>query len=171
MEGDAPWYEAAFVVGVTNALNVAADGLAAALPPQSDAEAGAEAAAVFADVRAFYGGRDVPPPFRVIARDSAYLADLWAAVKRAFEDRRLTRRHKEALAFAVSLTTRSTFGIAFHLAEMRRLGVSEAGVMEIVGVGQMFSSYTKIADTLSLQSDMADIAPLDSSGVPDAGGA
>ena len=27
MTGDAPWYEAAFVVGVTNALNVVADGL------------------------------------------------------------------------------------------------------------------------------------------------
>jgi hypothetical protein len=53
---------------------------------------------------------------------------------------------------------------------MRRLGVSERGVMEIVGVAQMFSSYTKIADTLQLESDMAHIAPIDTSGVPDAGG-
>jgi hypothetical protein len=42
--------------------------------------------------------------------------------------------------------------------------------MEIVGVAQMFSSYTKIADTLQLESDMAHIAPIDTSGVPDAGG-
>jgi AhpD family alkylhydroperoxidase len=166
MEGDAPWYEAAFVVGVTNALNVAADGLAAALPPLTDADAGPEAAAVFADARAFYGGGEVPAPFRVIARDPAYLADVFAAVKRAFADRRLTRRHKEALAFAVSLTTRSAFGLRFHLGELRRLGTSERGVMEVVGVAQMFSSYTKIADTLQLESDMAHIAPVDTSGVP-----
>jgi AhpD family alkylhydroperoxidase len=170
MPGDGPWYEAAFVVGVTNALTVAADGLAAALPPLDEATAGAEAAAVFADVRAFYGDREVPAPFRVIARDPAYLADVWGAVKRAFSERGLTRRHKEALAFAVSLTTRSPFGLRFHLDEMRRLGVSERGVMEVVGVAQMFSSYTKIADTLQLESDMADIAPTDPSGVPDAGG-
>jgi alkylhydroperoxidase/carboxymuconolactone decarboxylase family protein YurZ len=170
MAGDTPWYEAAFVVGVTNALNVAADGLAAALPPLDDAAAGAEAAAVFADVRAFYGGGEVPAPFRVIARDPAYLADVWSAVKRAFTDRRLTRRHKEALAFAVSLTTRSPFGLRFHLDEMRRLGVGDRGVMEVVGVAQMFSSYTKIADTLQLESDMAHIAPIDTSGVPDADG-
>jgi AhpD family alkylhydroperoxidase len=170
MEGDAPWYEAAFVVGVTNALNVTADGLADALPPLDDAAAGPEAAAVLADVRAFYGGREVPAPLRVVARDPAYLGDLWAAVKRAFGDRRLTRRHKEALAFAVSLTTRSSFGLRFHLAEMRRLGVSERGIMEIVGVAQMFSSYTKIADALQLESDMAHIAPVDTSGVPDADG-
>ena len=150
---------------MTNALNVAADGLATALPPLADA--GPEADAVFADVRAFYGGGEVPTPFRIIARDPGYLGDVFGAVKRAFGDRRLTRRHKEALAFAVSLTTRSPFGLDFHLGEMRRLGVSERGVMEIVGVAQMFSSYTKIADTLQLESDMADIAPSDLSGVPE----
>jgi AhpD family alkylhydroperoxidase len=170
MDGDAPWYEAAFVVGVTNALNVAADGVAVALPPLDDAAAGPEAAAVFADVRGFYGGAEVPAPLRVIARDPAYLADVWGAVKRAFTDRRLTRRHKEALAFAVSMTTRSPFGAQFHLGEMRRLGVTERGVMEVVAVAQMFSSYTKIADTLQLDSDMAHIAPIDTSGVPDADG-
>ena len=95
---------------------------------------------------------------------------MFGAVKRAFVDRRLTRRHKEALAFAVSLTTRSPFGLQFHLAELRRLGVSERGIMEIVGVAQMFSSYTKIADTLQLESDMAHIARVDTSGVPEADG-
>ncbi|HEV8584297.1 MAG TPA: carboxymuconolactone decarboxylase family protein [Methylomirabilota bacterium] len=169
MTGDDQWYEAAFVVGITNALNVVADGLAPTLPPLDAAAAGPEAAAVFAEARAFYGAADVPAPLAVVARDPAYLADLWGAVKRAFSERRLTRRHKTALAFAVSLTTRSTFGTAFHLADLRRLGVSESGVMEIVGVTQMFSSYTKIADTLQLTSDMADIAPADPSGVPDAG--
>jgi AhpD family alkylhydroperoxidase len=167
LSGDAPWYEAAFVVGVTNALNVAADGLAAALPPLSETDVDVDARATFADVRSFYGGGEIPAPFRVIARDPAYLADVWGAVKRAFVDRRLTRRHKEALAFAVSLTTRSAFGLAFHLGEMRRLGVSERGVMEVVGVAQMFSSYTKIADTLQLETDMSHIAPIDTSGVPD----
>ena len=170
MTGDDRWYEAAFVVGITNALNVVADGLAATLPPLEEAAVDAEAAAVLTDARVFYGlaPGDVPAPLAVLARDPAYLADLWAAVKRAFTDRRLTRRHKEALAFAVSLTTRSGFGTGFHLAQLRRLGVGERGLMEIVGVTQMFSSYTKIADTLQLTSDMVDIAPVDTSGVPDA---
>jgi alkylhydroperoxidase/carboxymuconolactone decarboxylase family protein YurZ len=171
MTGDDRWYEAAFVVGITNALNVVADGLAATLPPLDETAAAPEATAVFADARAFYGlpPGAIPTPLAVVARDPAYLADLWGAVKRAFSERRLARRHKEALAFAVSLTTRSAFGTRFHLAELRRLGVGERGVMEIVGVAQMFSSYTKIADTLQLSSDMADIAPMDPSGVPDAG--
>lgn len=167
MADDAAWYEAAFVVGVTNALNVVADGLGDLLAPVEPAAAGDEAAALFADVGEFYGGL-VPAPFRVIARDPAYARDLWAAVRQAFRDNRLPRRLKTALAFAVSLTTRSTFGTAFHLAEMRRFGVSERGVVEILGVTQMFSSYTKIADTLQLEPDMAGIAPVDRTPAPGA---
>lgn len=167
MTGDALWYEAAFVVGVTNALNVVADGLpAGALPVADDTDAAVRA--LFDDVGAFYEG-PVPTPFRALASDPAYAADLFAATKRAFADRWLSRRLKESLAFAVSLTTRSQFGAGFHLAEMRRLGVGAGGVMEIVGVTQMFSSYTKIADTLQLESDMHAIAPVDTSGVPEGG--
>jgi AhpD family alkylhydroperoxidase len=164
MVGDAPWYEAAMVVGITNALNVVADGLGPILTP---AKPDADVAATHDDIRAFYAtAGDVPLPFALVARDPGYLADLWAAVKRAFGDNQLSRRLKTALAFAVSLTTRSTFGAAFHLAELRRLGVGEGGIMEIVGVTQMFSSYTKIADTLQLEADMGGIAPVDHSPAP-----
>jgi AhpD family alkylhydroperoxidase len=172
MEGDALWYEAAFVVGITNALNVVADGLTAAralgaaIPDPDEANAPAEAAGTFAEIRAFYACTDVPVAFRLLAVDPAYLADVWAGTRRAFSDNHLTRRLKEALAFAVSLTTRSGFGTAFHHGELRRLGVSDRGVMEVLGVTQMFSSYTKIADTLQLEPDMGDLAPLDPSPPP-----
>jgi len=142
-----------------------ADGLPSEiLPPPDPAKVGAEARGVLDEIRAVYG--EIPAPFLTLARDPAYLADLWGAVRHAFEDHGLTRRLKEALAFAVSLTSRSPFGTALHLAQMRRLGVGDAGVMEIVGVTQMFSSYTKIADTLQLESDMGDIAPVDHSPAP-----
>lgn len=163
MAGDAPWYEAALLVGVTNALNVVADSPLESLEPAGPS---AEAQATFAEIRAFYDRVDVPTAFRRLAADPGYLADLWGAVRRVFADNALTRRHKEALAFAVSVTTRSTFGTTFHLGEMRRLGVGERGVMEVLGVTQMFSSYTKIADTLQLEPDMDHIAPADPSPAP-----
>ncbi|HKZ04841.1 MAG TPA: carboxymuconolactone decarboxylase family protein [Methylomirabilota bacterium] len=172
MTGDAIWYEAAHVVGVTNALNVAADGLAALpavtsmLPPVTEDDPRPEIVTLFAEIRAFYARPEVPAVFRFLARDAGYAADLWGAVRRAFDDNRLPRRLKEALAFAVSLTTRSPWGSAFHLQEMRRLGVGDGGVMEVIGVTQMFSSYTKIADTLQLEPDMGDIAPIDDSPAP-----
>lgn len=165
MKDDALWYEAAFVVGMTNALNVVADGLPAdVLAPVAEPPAGDAAREVLDEIRAFYG--ELPAPFLTLARDPGYLADFWGAVRRAFDDRELTRRLKEALAFAVSLTSRSPFGTGLHLAQMGRLGVGDRGVMEIVGVTQMFSSYTKIADTLQLESDMGAIAPVDRSPAP-----
>lgn len=173
MSGDALWYEAAQVVGVTNALNVVADGLGGVLPPVEPATALPEVRAVFADLREFYGmpaAGGIPTPFALAAYEPGYLADLWVTVRHTFADRQLSRRLKEALAFAVSLTSRSVFGTAFHLAEMRRLGVSDRGVMEVVGVTQMFSSYTKIADTLQLDPDMGDIAPADFTPAPGGGG-
>jgi AhpD family alkylhydroperoxidase len=172
MTDDALWYEAAHVVGITNALNVVADaaagtpGLEAVLPAVPEPDATPEAEASLAEIRAFYGSAAVPLPFRVAAHDPAYLADLWAATRRAFADNRLSRRLKEALAFAVSVTTRSPFGAAFHGREMRRLGVATGGVLEILGVTQMFSSYTKIADTLQLEPDMGHLAPVDPSPAP-----
>ena len=172
MSADALWYEAAMVVGITNALNVVADGLTSAralgasIPDPDEARVPAEAASTFGEIRKFYARADVPVAFRLLATDPGYLADVWGAARHAFSDNRLSRRLKEALAFAVSLTTRSAFGTAFHLGEMRRLGVTDRGVMEVLGVTQMFSSYTKIADTLQLEPDMGDIAPVDDSPAP-----
>ena len=170
MKADALWYEAAMVVGITNALNVVADGLTSARALGASIadpdEGSAEAATTFGEIRAFYARADVPVAFRLLAVDPGYLADVWGATRHAFSDNHLTRRLKEALAFAVSLTTRSAFGTAFHIGEMRRLGVTDKGVMEVLGVTQMFSSYTKIADTLQLDPDMGDIAPVDDSSAP-----
>jgi AhpD family alkylhydroperoxidase len=174
MSEDTNWYEAAFVVGVTNALNVTADGLIAPggealLSPPEPAEVSAKVVSVYEEIRRFYNRADVPLVFRILAFDALYLAEFWQALQHAFSDKQLSRRFKEVLAFAVSLTTRSVFGTSLHLEQMRRFGVTDRGVMEIIGVTQMFSSYTKIADTLQLEPDMANIAPVDSSPPPGSG--
>src|SRR5437879_13366808 len=105
MTGDDRWYEAAFVVGITNALNVVADGLGGVPMPQVEpGTAPAEVRAVFADIRAFYGtgnpvaavlGGEIPTTFGLIAHDPGYLADVWAAVQRDVKDSRVSRRHKD----------------------------------------------------------------------------
>ncbi len=170
MGGDAVWYEAAMVVGITNALNVVADGLGALMAPVKPGAGTAEVDAVYDDVRAFYAA---PPRSRCPLASPPRIPAIWPTCgqpsKRAFGDNQLSRRVKTALAFAVSLTTRSAFGTGFHLAELRRLGVGEPGIMEVVGVTQMFSSYTKIADTLQLEPDMGDIAPIDRTPAPGGG--
>lgn len=164
MSADAPWYEAAYVAGLTNALNVVADGLRldGSGPPILDppaAEALPESLApTLAAIQEFFAVDKAPATFRVLAANPGYLTDFWAAYRRAFEDRALTRKFKEGLAFAISVTTRSAWGAELHLAQARRLGLSDAGAFELLGVAQMFSSFTKIADVLRLEPDAAMIA-------------
>ncbi len=160
------------MTGVTNALNVVADGLrldgirtplVATVDP---IKAGPTLKVLLDEIKGFYQTEEIPPAFLGLAADEGYLKEFWQAWKRAFEDNQLPRRFKTMLAFAVSLTSRSDFGTAFHLNEARRLGVSEAGIREVLGVTQMFSSYTKIADVLQLEPDMGSMAAPDLTPAP-----
>jgi hypothetical protein len=171
MPEDTYWYEAAFVAGITNALNVTADGLAPSgvaplLSTVAPDHASSKVLSLFNDIKQFYNVPEVPVVFQILAQDPIYLTEFWEAMQHAFSDNQLSRRIKESLAFAVSLTARSTFGATLHLSQMRRFGVTDKGVMEIIGVTQMFSSYTKIADTLQLTPDMGEIAPVDPTPAP-----
>ena len=75
------------------------------------------------------------------------------AVRYVFQDGKLDRSFKEALAFAASLAAKSDYGIELHLKEAKRLALTDNGVMEAVQVVQLFSAYTKIADGLRLDPD------------------
>jgi AhpD family alkylhydroperoxidase len=158
------WYELAYVAGVTHALNAVADGLrlplefgpstrtpAVRLPDARDADGAVQA--VFDEIREFYALDIVPAVFRWMARDALFLQAYWQATRAAFTDGALDRLTKEILALAASLTARSDYGVDFHLREARRLGLSEAGLAEVVAVVQLFNTVTKIADVLQLQPD------------------
>lgn len=165
------------MVGVTNNLNSLADGVRCPLDfdaierrplvPLVDPDtAPPEVRAVFDDARAFYEMASPPNVLRVMANDPAFLRDFWPAIRATFDPGdpgdpgpapALDRLTREVLALAASLTARSDYGVAFHLREVRRLGLPEAGVLEVLQVTQLFNGFTKIADTLRLSPD--DFAP------------
>jgi AhpD family alkylhydroperoxidase len=165
------WYELAFVVGITSNLNSLADGVGCPLdfdsgPPARrprialvDPEAAPpEVKAAFDEACAFYAMDRPPAVLRAMANDPPFARALWAAVRAAFEPGALDRLTKEVLAVAASVTARSDYGVDFHLREVRRLGLSEAGVLEVLQVTQMFNGFTRIADALRLEPD--DFAPV-----------
>jgi len=165
------WYELAFVVGITNNLNSVADAVRCPLDFEPDGAprrprlalvepdaASPEVKATFDDACAFYAMTRPPAVLRAMANDPAFARALWPAVRAAFEPEALDRLTKEVLALAASVTARSEYGIDFHLREVRRLGLPEAGVLEVLQVTQMFNGFTKIADALRLGPD--DFAPV-----------
>ncbi|MBI2466658.1 MAG: carboxymuconolactone decarboxylase family protein [Candidatus Rokubacteria bacterium] len=154
---------------MTNNLNSLADGVRCPLdfdggdrrpllPLVEPADAAPEVRAVFDDACTFYAMARPPGVLRAMANDPAFLRELWPAVRATFEPGALDRLTKEILALAASVTAKSDYGVDFHLREVRRLGLPEAGVLEVLQVTQMFNGFTKIADALRLAPD--DFAPL-----------
>src|SRR5258708_29102353 len=99
MPDDALWYEAAQVVGITNALNVVADTLGeigAGFPAVDPGAAERETRALFAEIAAFYDSTQAPIPLPLLAPDPRYASDVWGPTRHAFGDHPLGRRRQEA---------------------------------------------------------------------------
>jgi AhpD family alkylhydroperoxidase len=158
------------VLGVTCNLNSLADGVRCPLdfdpgadrrprlPLVEPESAPPGVQATYDEACAFYAMDRPPAVLRVMAHDPGFARDLWRAVRAAFEPGALDRLTKEVLALAASVTARSDYGVDFHLREVRRLGLSEAGVLEVLQVTQMFNGFTRLADSLGLVPD--DFAPV-----------
>ena len=151
------------MAGVTHGLDATADALRLPLDftasprtpllPLVDEPADDETRRTFAEICAFYETDRPPAVFRYLARDPGFLHGYWGATREAFSDRKLDRTTKEILALAASMTAKSDYGVDLHLREVRRLGVSDQALTEVVEVVQCFNTVTKIADALQLQPD------------------
>lgn len=113
----------------------------------------------FEEIRAFFQVPAVPQVFRVMAADEGYLKAFWGGVRFALGEGKLDRLTKACIGLGVSLAGHSDYGIALHLGQARRLGLTDRGAFEVLQVVQCFSALTKIADQLHLQSDWTHFLP------------
>ena len=123
------------------------------ITPPADEELSDRARATFDDILGFLGVKEVPNVFRAMAREPRYLTGTWRFYRACFEPGRLTRLVKEAVAFAVSVTTRSRYGIDFATRRLRAAGVTDAGLMELMQVVDRFNGINKFADVLLVEPD------------------
>ena len=129
------------------------------LTPARDDELTDRARSTFDDILEFLGVTEVPNVFRAMARDPRYLTGTWRFYRACFEPRRLTRLVKEAVAFAVSVTTRSRYGTDFATRRLRVAGVSDAGLLELMQVVDRFNGINTFADLLRVEPDPWNLPP------------
>jgi AhpD family alkylhydroperoxidase len=176
---DAIWYEVAFLAGTVHGMNGVADGLRLPLdftpdstrvplvPLVDPAAAEGRVKDLFAEVAEFFGMPGPPNLYRALANDPAYAADQFRYVRHVFTDGKLPRLHKGIIALAVSMTSRSPYGVDFHHREARRLGLTDAAMWELVFVTEQFNAVNKIGDCLHLEPDMnAGLRPPAQAGAP-----
>lgn len=165
---DEQWAECAYVVEAVQQVNTFADGFripcdgspwpasgpdAPLIAPPEDGELTDRARTTFDDIREFFEVEEVPNAFRAMAREPKYLTGTWRFYRACFEPRRLPRLVKEAVAFAVSVTTRSRYGIDFATRRLRAAGVTDSGLMELMQVVDRFNGINKFADMLRVEPD------------------
>ena len=127
----------------------------AILAPLTDEAAGADALAVFADIRATRGTDFINNFWRVLAHDPALLKATWDRLKVVMGPGTLDPLTKELIYLAVSIANNCEYCIHSHSAAARAKGMSDAQHGEFLAVIGMASQTNALANALKVPVDAA----------------
>lgn len=127
----------------------------AVVPILSDAAAGAEARAVFADIRAARRTDFVNNFWRALAHDPALLKATWERLQAVMAPGALDPLTKEMIYIAVSAANGCGYCIHSHTAAARAKGMTGAQHGELLAVIGMASQTNALATALQVPVDPA----------------
>lgn len=113
-----------------------------------------EVAEIFADIRATLHMPYVPALFRAIAHNPSYLRVSWERVKVVMGPGLIDRKTKEMIATAVSAVNGCDYCVYAHSAALRAMGSSEAELVELMSVVDLFSGFNKMLKGLQVEPDI-----------------
>ena len=125
----------------------------AVVPLLGDGEAGAEALAVFDDIREKRGTDYVNNFWRALAADPALLRATWDRVQAVMGPGALDPLVKEMVYIAVSVTNGCSYCIHSHTAAARAKGMTAAQHGELMAVIAMASQTNALATALQVPVD------------------
>jgi AhpD family alkylhydroperoxidase len=132
----------------------------ALLPPLDDDALGADARAVFDDIRATRKTDFVNDFWRVLAHDPPTLARTWSAVKQVMAPGALDPLTKELVYVAVSVTNNCEYCIHSHTAAARAKGMTDAQFRELIAVVALANETNRLANGYRIDVDERFRAPL-----------
>jgi AhpD family alkylhydroperoxidase len=119
----------------------------------SDAELSAEAASVFADIRAVRQDDYVNDFWRALANDPATLRRTWDGLKAVMGPGVLEPKIKEMLYLAVSIAHGCEYCIHSHSAAARNKGMTPAEHGELLAIVAMASQTNRLVQALGVPPD------------------
>lgn len=123
------------------------------VPLLSDDAAGAEALAVFDDIRAKRNTDYVNNFWRALAHDPALLKSTWERVQQVMAPGALDPLVKELIYIAVSATNGCSYCVHSHTAGAKAKGMTEAQHRELLAVIAMASQTNALAHALQVEPD------------------
>jgi AhpD family alkylhydroperoxidase len=117
-------------------------------------EATGKVKTVYGDIKRTLGIDFVPNMYKVMAPQPDYLEVNWNKIKTVMKGSdKLNSLTKEIIAVAVSAVLGCKYWISVHTAAVRKLGLDDEGILELMAVVDLFSGLNKLLDGLDVEMD------------------
>lgn len=132
----------------------------ATVRPVEESEASGRVAAIFDDIKKTKNIDFVPAFWRVIATNPAQLEAVWTTLKSLMHPEAVGRASRldpvtrEAIALAVSATNGCPYCINSHSAALRKLGLDEEALGEVMAIAGLFNMTNALANGYQVVPDV-----------------
>jgi AhpD family alkylhydroperoxidase len=132
----------------------------ATVTPVPESAAAGNVAEIFADIKRTKNIDFVPTFWRVLATSPEQLELIWTRLKALMHPEAAGRtspldaRTREIIALAVSATNGCKYCVNSHTAALKKLGVDDVALGEILGITALFNSTNALADGYQVEPDV-----------------
>jgi AhpD family alkylhydroperoxidase len=132
----------------------------ATVVPIEESSATGKVAEIYADIKRTKKIDLVPNFWRVLATSPDHLELVWTRLKALMHPETAGRtspldaRTREIIALAVSATNGCRYCVNSHTAALKKLGVDDATLGEILGIAALFNSTNALADGYQVEPDV-----------------
>lgn len=124
------------------------------LPYREESDADERVSAVYEQIKAGFGSGQVPNIYKVLGNNPDVLEAAIEHRHKVMDEGSLDPNLKEFLAWATVTLMNNQFGIQIHTARLKRLGYSDAEVLEALGVLQYFAGISVVINGLNMAGDV-----------------
>jgi AhpD family alkylhydroperoxidase len=110
--------------------------------------------AVFDDIKATKKIDRIPNIWRALATHPEHLELCWTRLKAIMRPGKVDLLTKEIVALAVSATNGCNYCINSHTAAVKKLGLDNEGLGEVLAVVGLFNQMNKLADAYQVEPDI-----------------
>jgi AhpD family alkylhydroperoxidase len=110
--------------------------------------------AVFADIKATKKIDRIPNIWRALATNPDHLELCWTRLKAIMQPGKIDLLTKEIVALAVSATNGCNYCINSHTTAVKKLGLDNEALGEVLAVVGLFNAMNKLADAYQVEPDI-----------------
>jgi alkylhydroperoxidase/carboxymuconolactone decarboxylase family protein YurZ len=124
------------------------------LPYVAESDADDEVRAIYQQIKESFGAGSVPNVYQVLGNNPSVLKAAIENRRSIMEQGQLDPMLKEWLAWSSVTQANNVFGIRIHTARLKKLGVTNAQILEALSVLQYFGGISTLINGLAMDDDV-----------------